>query len=83
MKDLTVLVLTFSVITIRKLKNTRCNRCEPYANLHGPFIKFNSLNPYELAGIAIRNNGAVPRNSYIREFITNVESTCTQLNVTS
>ena len=22
------------------------NRCEPYANFHGPVIKFNSLNPY-------------------------------------
>ena len=29
------------------------------------------------------NNGAVPSNSYIRQFITHVEGTCTQINVTS
>ena len=39
--------------------------------------------PYEWAGITIRNNGVVPSNSYIREFITHVEGTCTQINVTS
>ena len=49
------------------------NRCEPYANFHGPLIKFDPLNAYRWAGIAIRNDGAVPSNSYIREFITQLE----------
>jgi hypothetical protein len=63
--------LTNSLFGSCKILNV--NRCEPYANFHGAVIKFNSLNPYEWAGIAIRNNGAVPSNSYISEFITNVE----------
>ena len=41
------------------------NRCEPYANYHGPVLKFNSLNSYQWAWIAIMSNEAISSNSFI------------------
>ena len=58
-------------------------RCIPSAIFHGPVIKFNNLNPYEWAGIAIMSNGAVMSDSYLNEFITNVKGTYAQIMVGS
>ena len=59
------------------------NRCDPYAIFHGPVLKFNSLNPYEWAGIAIMSNVAISNNSFINDFITKVEGTYAQIMVGS
>lgn len=59
------------------------NRCEPYANYHGPVLKFNSLNSYQWAWIAIMSNEAISSNSFINEFIASVDGTYAQINVES
>jgi hypothetical protein len=59
-------------------------RCIAPAKFQGPLIKFEFLNPYHWAGIAIMNNGiARPGNEYINEFITSVEGTYAQIDVAS
>jgi hypothetical protein len=58
--------------------------CVAPANFQGPVIKYDSLNSYQWAGIAITNNGvARPSNEYINEFITSVEGTYAQFIVAS
>ena len=59
-------------------------RCVASANFQRPVIKYDSLNFYQWAGIAITNNKmARPSNEYINEFITSVEGTYAQIDVAS
>lgn len=44
-------------------------------------LRFNSLNPYHWAGLAILNNGMAPSNEYIREFISDAEGTYALIDV--
>ena len=73
--------LTNSLFGSTKMLNV--NRCDPYAIFRGPVLKFNSLNPYEWAGIAIMSNVAISNNSFINDFITKVEGTYAQIMVGS
>ena len=53
------------------------------ANFQGPTIKFDFLNLYHWAGIAIMSNVAISNNSFISDFITKVEGTYAQIMVGS
>jgi len=64
-------------------KKIDVNRYVAPANFQGPTIKFDFLNLYHWAGIAIMNNGMAPSNEYINELITSVEGTYAQIDVAS
>ena len=51
--------------------------------INGPVLKFNSLNSYQWAWIAIMSNEAISSNSFINEFIASVDGTYAQINVES
>lgn len=56
--------------------------CVAHANIQGPVLKYDSLESYQWAGIAIMNNGLTkPTNEYINEFIISVEGTYAQIIV--
>lgn len=59
------------------------NRCDPFANFHGPVLNFYTLNPAHWAAIAILSSGSISSNSIINDFITNVEGTYAQIIVGS
>ena len=69
--------LTNSLFTGHKKFELR----ESYPEYQGPVIKFNSLAPGHWAWNAIMNTGVAVIDSYINDFITNVEGTYAQIIV--
>ena len=63
--------------------NKKFELLESYPEYQWPVIKFDSLAPDNWACNAIINTGVVVSDSYINDFITNVEGTYAQIDVAS
>lgn len=57
--------------------------CIELTNFHGPVSKFNYLDQYHWAGMALVNKGQIPSDSVVNNFIINVGGTYAQFVVAS